>query len=149
MLRLEKTVLLRYFGSFLSSGLHPKQPHILQPVRGSLVFRTSSGTWQRHDLFDFEKAFMHFRQHPFLASKFSSFSFIFFEYFSYGLNSGSSPRLMKSSLEQPLQPQVWQPFCPIAALLWERGTTHTHAFLFLSVCLQILQHWLRKGGTYL
>ena len=98
-----ENILFLCFGSFLSSGLHPKQPHILHPVEGSFVFLTSSGTWHKHDLFDFEKAFIHFLQQPFLASKFYSF---FLAYFYSGLNSGSSPLLIKSSFEHPEHPHV-------------------------------------------
>lgn len=106
LIYIERWVLLRCRGSFLSSGLQPKQPQILQPDDGSLVFRTSSGTWHKHDLFDFENAFIHFLQQPFLASNYTcSFSFFTF-FFSPGLYSGSSPRLIKSSLEHPLHPQV-------------------------------------------
>ena len=66
-LNYEQLLLFLFFGSFLSSGLQPKHPQILHPVEGNFVFLTSSGTWQRHDLFDFENAFIHFLQHPFLA----------------------------------------------------------------------------------
>lgn len=129
-------------GSFLSSGLQPKHPHILHPLEGNFVFLTSSGTWHKHDLFDFEKAFIHFRQHPLRASKSAtSLSRLFIRFcLSPGLYSGSSPLLMKSYLEQPLQPQVWHPCYPIYVLLCPLGTTHTQAFLDLSVCLHILQH---------
>jgi hypothetical protein len=92
----------------LSSGLQPKHPHILHPEEGNFVLRTSSGTWHKQDLFDFEKAFIHLRQHPLRASNsvpYLSLSFLTF-FFSPGLYSGSSPRLMKSSLEQPTHAHV-------------------------------------------
>ena len=89
---------------------------------------------------------MHFLQHPFRASN-SASSLSFFDlwwYFSPGLYSGSSPLLIKSSFEQPMHPHVWQPCSPIDVLLWSRGTTQTHAFLEVSVCLQILQHCVEQ-----
>lgn len=42
--RYDKNEPLRCLGSFLSSGLHPKHPHILHPEDGSFVFLTSYGT---------------------------------------------------------------------------------------------------------
>jgi len=130
---------------FLSSGLQPTQPQILQPVVESLVLRTSSGTWQMQDLPDLEKAFMQLLQHPFLASNLSSFFLVSFSFFlSSGWYSGSSPLEIKSSLEHPTHPQVWHPSQPISVLLWSLGTTHTQAFLSLSrsACLHFLQQYL-------
>ncbi len=96
-------------GSFLSSGLQPKQPQILHPDVGSLVLRTSSGTWHKQDLLDLENAFMHLRQHPLRASNYMlslSLSLRCLLVFYPGLYSGSSPLLIKSSLEHPMHPQV-------------------------------------------
>lgn len=125
-----------------SRGLQPVQPHILQPQVDSFVMRTYFGTWQRHDFPVLEKAFMHFRQQPFFGSNFSSFQYeARSPLFIFGLYSGSSPRLRKSSTEQPLQPQVWHPFCPIYVRLWFIGTTQTHDFLPFYVCLHFLQQY--------
>lgn len=139
---INKFVHFLYLAYFLSSGLQPKHPQILQPDDGSLVFLTLYGTWHRHDLLFLENAFMQFLQQPFRASN-SDVSFLIF-FFYPGWYSGSSPRLIKSSLEHPLQPHVWHPCVPNSVLLWSKGTTQTHAFLFVSVCLQILQHYALK-----
>lgn len=119
--------------------------HILHPYAGNFVLRTYFGTWQRHDFPNFEKAFMHLRQQPFLPSNFYS-SILSYnlrsDSFDLGLYSGSYPRCKKSSIEHPLHPQVWHPLSPSYVLLWVRGTTQTQDLRPPSVCLQFLQQYL-------
>ena len=81
----------------ISIGLQPLQLQNLHPLGGRVALLWAFGTWQRQDLPDLEKAFIHSIQHPFFIT-----NCVFFNPFLISpSNSPSDPPSFWSSRSSP------------------------------------------------